>query len=182
MKTTFDNVLNAVAVVMTACVAAISGYLFFANVGERWVYGVAIATMIGGWFARRFASSSRNVTASLIMAGALLLVVLCAKALEHMGWAGISDIALRMNGIMTGAVVVVISNAIPKRMGSANTLAMLRIAGTAFVLGGLGYSFAWLLLPLHFAGNVAMIFVLASLLVAVASFVGWYRGGDQSVS
>lgn len=182
MKTTFDNVLTAAAVVVTACVAAISGYLFFANVGQRWVYGVAVATMVVAWFARRFGSSRRNVTTSIVLAGALLSVALGAKALEHLGWAAGSDIAARANGIMGGAVLVVLSNAIPKRMSSANALAMLRTVGRAFVIGGLGYACAWLVLPLRFAGNVALVIVLASMVVAAASYIGWHRSGDRSVS
>ena len=182
MKTKVDDVLTAAAVVVTACVVAISGYLFFANVGQRWVYGVAVATMVVAWFARRFGSSRRNVTTSLVMAGAVLSVALGTKALEHMGWAAGSDIAARTNGIMVGAILVVLSNAIPKRMSSANALAMLRTIGRAFVIGGFGYACAWLVLPLRFAGTVAQVIVLASIVVAAASYIGWHRSGDQSVS
>lgn len=182
MKTEFDNVLTSAAVVVTVCVAAISGYLFFANVGQRWVYGVAVATMVVAWFARRFGSSRRNVTTSLVIAGALLSVALGTKALEHMGWAAGSDIAARVNGVMMGAILVLLSNAIPKRMSSANALAMFRTVGRAFVIGGFGYACAWLVLPLRFADTVALVIVLASIVVAAASYVGWRRSGDRSVS
>jgi uncharacterized membrane protein (UPF0136 family) len=182
MKTIFENMLTAAAVVATACVVAISGYLFFANVGQKWVYGVAVATMAVAWFARRFGSSRRNVTMSLVVAGALLSAALGAKALEHMGWAGGSDIAARTNGIMEGAILVVFSNAIPKRMSSANALAMLRTVGRAFVIGGFGYACAWLVLPLRLADTVAPVIVLASIVVAAASYTGWHRSSDRSVS
>ena len=182
MKTRYDDVLTVAAVAVTACVVAISGYLFFANVGQRWVYGVAVATMAVAWFARRFGSSRRNVTTSLVMAGAVLSVALCTKALEHVGWAAGSDIAARTTGVMVGAILVVLSNAIPKRMSSANALAMFRTIGRAFVIGGFGYACAWLVLPLRFAGTVGQVIVLASIVVAAASYVGWRRSGDRSVS
>jgi len=182
MKTTFDNVLTSAAVLVTACVTAISGYLFFAGVGQRWVYGVAVATMVVAWFARRFGASRRNVTTSLLLAGTLLTVTLCMKVLEHMGWAAGSDIAARTNGIMAGAILVVLSNAIPKRMSSANALATLRTIGRAFVIGGLGYAVAWLVLPLHVADTVAPIIVLTSLIVACVAYVGWHRTGDRPAS
>lgn len=183
MKIKFDDVLTAAAVVATACVVAISGYLFFADVGQRWAYGVAVATMGVAWFARRFCSSRRNVTTSIVMAGAVLSVALGTKALEHIGWiAAGSDIAARTNGVMMGAILVVLSNAIPKRMTSANALAMLRTIGMALVIGGFGYACAWLVLPLRFAGTVAQVIVLASLAVAAASYIGWRRSGNRSVS
>lgn len=182
MKTIFDNVLTAAAVVVTVCVVAISGYLFFANVGQRSTYGVAVGVMFVAWFARRFSSEGRSITTSLVMAGALLSVALGAKALEHMGWIGVSDLALRTNGIMTGVILVLLSNAIPKRMSSANALAMLRTVGAAFVVGGFGYALAWLVVPLQFADTVALIVMLASVVVAAASFIGWYRDNGRSVS
>jgi hypothetical protein len=182
MKTRFDTVLTAAAVLMTACVAALSGYLIFANVGQRWVYAVAVATMVVAWLARRFGSSRRSVTASIVMAGALLSVALGTKALEHMGWAVGSDIAARVNGVMAGAILVVLSNAIPKRMSSASALAMLRTIGRAFVIGGFGYACAWLVLPLRFGGTVAQVLVLASIVVAAAAYIGWHRSGDRSAS
>jgi hypothetical protein len=182
MNAKFDTVLTAAAVAVTACVAAISGYLFFANVGQRWVYGVSVAIMVVAWFARRFGSSARNVTASLVAAGALLSVMLGMRALEHLGWAGGIDIATRINGVMTGLILVALSNAIPKRMSSANALAMLRTVGRAFVIGGFAYALAWLVLPLRFADTVAPVVVLASVVVATASYIGWHRSSDRSVS
>jgi len=116
------------------------------------------------------------------MAGALLLVALGIKALEHMGWVAGIDVAARLNGIMTGAVLVMVSNAIPKRMSSAGALAMLRTVGKAFVFGGFGYALAWLVLPLRFADTAAIVIVLASIVVAAASYIGWHRSADRSVS
>jgi len=98
------------------------------------------------------------------------------------GWAAGTDIALRLNGIVAGAILVVLSNAIPKRMSSASALAMLRTVGRAFVIGGFGYACAWLVLPLRFADTVAPAIVLASIAVAAASYIGWHRSGDRSVS
>jgi hypothetical protein len=182
MKTKSDSVLTAAAVAVTACVAAMSGYLFFTDVGHRWAYAVAVATMAVAWFARRFGSSPRNVTTSIVLAGALLSLALGTKALGFLGWAAGSDIAVRLNGIMAGAALVVLSNAIPKRMSSASGLAMRRAVGRAFVIGGFGYACAWLVLPLRFADTVAMVIVLACFVVAAASYISWHRSGDRSVS
>jgi hypothetical protein len=182
MKPTFDNMLTAAAILVTASVVAISGYLLFANVGQRWAYGLAIGIMIVAWFARRLTAAHRDVTTSLVMAGVLLSIALGAKALEHLGWSSGGDMASRMNGILIGVILVVVSNAIPKRMTSANALTMLRTVGRAFVIGGFGYATAWLVLPLRFAGNVAMVIVLLSLVVAVGRYIVWHRSNGRYAS
>ena len=179
---TIDQILTAAAVLVTACVAALSAYLFFANVGQKWTYCVSLGVMVVAWFVRRYGYDRRNVTMSLVLAGLMLSVALGAKALEHLGWAGGSDIAARTNGVIVGSTLVLLSNGIPKRMSSATALAMLRTVGRAFVIGGLGYAVAWLVLPLHYADTVATVIVLASLIVAAASFIGWCASGNRSVS
>jgi uncharacterized YccA/Bax inhibitor family protein len=124
----------------------------------------------------------RNVAMALSLAGVLLAVAVAMRLFEHHGWFAGRDAALRMDGVIVGAVLVMLSNAIPKRAGSASALAMRRVAGWAFVLGGFGYAFAWLVLPLRFASPVAIVVVLASLAVAALSFIRWYRSADRCVS
>src|SRR5581483_7345941 len=102
MKPLSDKALTAWAIAVTACIVALCGYLLFANVGDRWACGLAVATIAFAWIVRGFSSARRGVTTSLLMAGAILLVALGAKALSHLGWAAGSDIGERVNGIMMG--------------------------------------------------------------------------------
>jgi hypothetical protein len=176
VKTISETVLVACALTVTACVLLLSIYLIAANVGHPWTYGVALLVMCVAWIVRRFACGSRDVTASIVAAGVLLTVALAAKALEHLGVAVGNDIGARTTGVICGALIVVISNAIPKKqLNSASGLAAKRSVGTALVLGGLGYAFAWLVLPIGIASTVAMIVLFAGVAVGAVSVVRWHR-------
>jgi hypothetical protein len=76
-------------------------------------------------------------------------------------------------------VVVVYSNRIPKVLTArarrhrspAADQAARRFAGWILVLGGFGYSFAWLFAPLHMAALIGGAFLATAVLLAVVRCV-----------
>ncbi len=86
----------------------------------------------------------------------------------------------RAQGVMIGMVLVVFANLVPKtlepltstRCGPSQNQAVQRFAGWTLVLAGLGYSLAWLVLPIEHARVPAMSLVAAGLVLVLAR-VGW---------
>lgn len=67
--------------------------------------------------------------------------------------------------------MVALANAIPKKVSSARSLALLRIAGWALVLGGADYALAWLVVPLSYANDAALLALLAATIYGAARVV-----------
>lgn len=178
MKTLSVQVLDALAVAVSAWVVLASAYLFYMTPARPWPYVLALAVMCAAWIARRSGPARaaadpavrRKVTLAIVLAGALLGLTL----LIPLGWAPgpAGQFAERGMGVVMGVIVVAFANVIPKRAGSARALALRRIAGWALVLGGLGYALAWLLLPLAYA-NLAALLVLLLGFACAAVRIGW---------
>lgn len=86
----------------------------------------------------------------------------------------------RAQGVMIGMVLVIFANLVPKKLeplsatrcGASKTPAVQRFAGWTLVLAGLGYSIAWLVLPIEHARIPAMSLVAFGLLLVLAR-VAW---------
>lgn len=173
MKTTSDRVTFSLAVILSVGVAVAAAWLCYADTDHPWRYRAAIAILGVGWGLRHvlgrkskneaaLAESRRKIEQAIVMATLMLSLALIAR----LGWVdGFSDFGARSRGFMAGAMVVFLSNTIPKQAGSARALAMRRAVGWAMVLGGLGHALAWLLLPMAYAGEVAVFVMLLA--------VGW---------
>lgn len=181
MKTSSAPVLDALAVAISASVLLASGYLLYTAPARRWPYALALVVMGAAWAARRlghargaadpaYLAARRKVTLAIVLAGSLLGLAL----LIPLGWAPgpAGQFGERGMGVVMGLIVVAFANVIPKRAGSARSLALRRSAGWALVLGGLGYALAWLLLPLDSA-NLAALLVLLIGVVCAAGRISW---------
>ena len=169
------STLTLSAIAVTVCSVAVSGYLYFQNVGNRWAYAAATLVLVVGWIAQRFSDDRRAVHSSILLAGLLLLISTLEKLAHHAGFATGADIDQRLLGVILGAIVVALSNAIPKKAASAQAFATRRVIGWALVLGGLGFSLAWLALPIGIAGDVAIGVLLLGLLTGIAAYArSWF--------
>lgn len=167
--------LTRSAIAVTLCSVAVSGYLFFQNVGNRWAYLAPTLVLVVGWLAQRFANDRRTVQSSILLAGLLLLISTLEKLANHAGLTVGADMDQRLLGVILGAVVVALSNAIPKKATSAQAYATRRVIGWALVLGGLGFALAWLALPIAIAGDAAIIVLLLGLVIGVVAFArSWF--------
>lgn len=117
---------------------------------------------------------------ALILAGLILAVSAAVALAIRADWIG-AGATERAQGVMMGLIVMVFSNLAPKTLKPLSASAcnpsrkqsLQRFSGWVLVLGGLGYSLAWLVLPLERAGGVAMV-VLASCVAVVAARVAWF--------
>jgi hypothetical protein len=163
MKTTSDtSSFFALATTLSVAVVCANSYLYLVNHEHPPQYLMAIGLICFAWTMRQFvgacaarkpASSAarRDVTLGIVFACLLLGVGLVGRQ----GWIG-EAFRLRSIGLFTGTFVILLANVIPKRTGSACSLAVRRAGAWALVLGGLGYSLAWLTLPLAYASDAAM--------------------------
>jgi dipeptide/tripeptide permease len=102
-------------------------------------------------------------------AGLILAAALSLGLAEQLGVldGGMSERAM---GVFIGAVLVVCGNSIPKTLKPlaqekcepASEQALRRFAGWTFVLAGLGYAIAWLVVPLEWANLVATLIAAAA--------------------
>lgn len=100
------------------------------------------------------------------------------------------EMAVRLMGMLMGAVVVMSGNAIPKTLVPLARLScapsreqtLRRVCGWAAVLGGLGYTLAYALAPMTIAGQLAN-GILAPAFVVVAGIMArcaWIRSARRS--
>ena len=127
------------------------------------------------------AVSIRNfaaVTTSVVF-GALMMVIPLAVTLAHAyGVVDDPDSGRRASMIVLGAYLVVTGNAIPRMLpptsspdDGARLQAFQRLAGWTWVLCGLGYTAAWLALPIGVAELVSMGFVVAAIIVTIVQLL-----------
>jgi hypothetical protein len=173
MKTISEKILLPFAVATSAWVVLVSAYLCYVSPQRPWPYVLALAVVCIGWMVYCLGSghqkndstpaeSRRKHLWAIVFSGLLLTNALGIKLMAHLGWSDgfASELGERSLGFMMGAIVVALANAIPKKVSSAHGLAMLRIAGWALVLGGTGYALAWLVLPLSYANDAALLVLL----------------------
>src|SRR3990167_5767758 len=128
---------------------------------------VGILVLFAGAYLSR---NDKKRAQAMAFAGTFIAISLGATQLSHAGWASayVAELSVRSSGFLMGALVVFFANAVPKQTGSARRQAALRVAGWSMVLGGLGYSLSWLLLPIAYADMAAITLLLSALIYAVA--------------
>lgn len=184
MKTTSEELLFPFALVITGCVVFASGYLCYVSFDQRWLYVLALAVECIAWIMYYFDSGDRNSDSTsaqsrckylwaIMFSGLLLGNALGVKLVAQRGWSGgfAGELGERSLGFMMGAIVVALANANSKKVSSARSLAVLRIAGWALVLGGAGYALAWLVVPLLCANDAALLALLAATIYGAARVV-----------
>lgn len=90
-----------------------------------------------------------------------------------------ADLARRLIGILSGALVVFYSNYVPKKLSPlaamrcdpATEQALRRFAGMSMVLGGIGYMLAWMVAPIGSAALIGGAVLGLALLLVVIRFV-----------
>ncbi len=120
-----------------------------------------------------------SIRNALILAGLMLAFSFSLTLAVRKDWIE-PDTMERAQGVMVGLVLVVCANLVPKtleplsaqRCKPAKKQSLQRFAGWTLVLAGLGYSIAWLVLPLEQARIPAMSIVATGLLLVLAR-VAW---------
>ncbi|MBY6203945.1 hypothetical protein [Halomonas denitrificans] len=157
------------------------------------IWGVGMATLPVAWVGLHLFGAMpsaacpeqrRTVLNSLIGAGLLIAGALGASALGAMGTIP-EDWITRYAMITNAMVLVVIGNGLPKKVepGCSPTrgLAMQRLIGWTFVIGGIAQAICWLLVP---AVDEALVVVTVAIyiLMALAILIGIRRIRRGSVT
>lgn len=192
MKWTTDSNLTVSMAGLGAFVILLGAQLWYMAPGRGWAWLSAMGVMplaaLVLRFARRYYSGPetiRQLTNAALFAGVMVSAILLVKLVALMGGspAFAAEWPQRSQGFFFGALVVAMSNGIPKQLGSARRQATRRIVGWAFVLGGLGFATAWLFVPLDRANVAAMALLMTGTAVATTRVL-WCLvrgGGGRSV-
>jgi hypothetical protein len=123
-----------------------------------------------------------ELRASLIFAGLMLAIPLGAKLAARYGWMDTANFTQRSLMAILAAYIVFTGNTIPKRITSltcqnadpARVQAFHRLAGWVWVLTGLAFGFAWILLPRETAGTATLVIVPLGIALIAYRWFGLY--------
>ncbi|NHK28390.1 hypothetical protein FF098_010780 [Parvularcula flava] len=103
-----------------------------------------------------------GVKGALVMGGLIIGISAGLAGLEALGIVG-GAVAERAMGAVLGVVLILYGNIIPKLItplaglcDAGRKQALQRFAGWTFVLGGIGYALAWLVVPIDYAAYAAV--------------------------
>jgi len=128
-----------------------------------------------------------TIRKALVLAGFVLAFSFGLTQAVDRGWLE-PDTMKRAQGVMTGLVLVVIANLVPKnverhsegRCDPTRAQKVQRFTGWTLVLAGLGHSIAWLVLPIGLANPVAMGLVATGMVLVLARVVWAFTGESHS--
>ncbi len=144
--------------------------------------GVGVVLLFGGAYLSR---ANKKLAQAMAFASFMIAVSLGVVLLSHAGWASAyaAELSKRSLGFLMGAMVVFFANAVPKQTetGCARRQSARRVCGWSLVLGGLGFSVAWLFVPLAYADSVAVSLLASAVLYAIVR-IALICSGRQSIS
>jgi hypothetical protein len=123
--------------------------------------------------------ASRQVQSAVVFAGLMMTLTLAARlAGRHGIWAG-EDVVRRGMMVFQGLFLVLIGNAMPKTLtplaalqcDPAKVQTFQRLAGWTWVLTGLGYATAWVVLPLDVAKPTSLALLVTGMLAIAAQII-----------
>jgi hypothetical protein len=120
-----------------------------------------------------------SIRQAIVFAGLMLAIPLSATLAVRLGVIHDTDLSKRMVMILVGAFFAFTGNAMPKTLTPLSSLqcdaarlqAFQRFAGWTWVLIGLGFAIAYLVLPLHLAKPVSMVLLMTGMLLVVVQLL-----------
>jgi hypothetical protein len=153
---------------------------------RAWAWAVTLAfhvcMVVALVFAHRRAGNEAQrragdaIREAIVFAGLMLAIPLSAALAVRLGVIHDTDLSKRMTMVLVGAFFAFTGNAMPKTLtplsalqcDAARVQAFQRFAGWTWVLTGLGFAIAYLVLPLDVAKPISMVLLMTGmLLVAV---------------
>jgi hypothetical protein len=127
--------------------------------------------------APRYAADS--IRSGIVFAALIMAVSLSVKLIQSLTPVGDSDLSQRLTMVILGAFFMVTGNAMPKMLtplsvmqcDGAKAQAFQRFAGRTFVLAGLAFAAAWLVLSSDIAEPVSVTLIVAAGLAVTAQAV-----------
>ena len=112
---------------------------------------------------------SNRISSAIIIAGLILAVSIATAIATKAGYisADMDELANRMTGALSGAILVFFSNSAPKKLtplsstkgDPARRQAFQRFTAWVFVLSGVGFSITWLAAPIDLATPISIALV-----------------------
>jgi hypothetical protein len=182
-RQTGSNVFAATLLAAATALAGVDWYLqpqrAVAWVAALAFLGVMALALLGAARLSGTAPASRagESLRSGVAFGSLILVCsLGARLLAALGAVGSEELSRRVSMAILGAFLVFSGNGLPKmltpladlRCDPARVQALQRRAGWTFVLSGLAFSLAWLVLPIAVAEPVSLCVLLGGTLLVAA--------------
>ena len=123
--------------------------------------------------------SYKRLVKAVLGAGALITTALVLNNLTANGHID-GEFSKRAMQALIGLLLVVTGNVLPKKLeplsearcDPSKEQTMKRFAGKTFVVAGLGYTFAWLFVPIQYASTVSIVIVGTSVLLVGTLFIG----------
>lgn len=125
---------------------------------------------------------SNELRTGLVFAGLMLLIPLGARLAARYGWVDTAEFEQRALMASLAAFIVITGNTIPKRLASlacmnvepARVQAFYRLAGWVWVLTGLAFGVAWILLPSGAARSATLVVVPVGITLIAYRWVRLY--------
>ena len=146
--------------------------------------GMIVVRLVAGRVMRGLSDPAtiRNIAAipRAVAVGAVMVVIPLAVSLAHAyGLVGDRESGFHATMIIIGLYLAAIGNALPRSLppaasmpgNAAQVQAFQRFAGWTWVLGGLGFAAAWLLLPKDMAVPVSVAVVAGALVLIVVQLL-----------
>ncbi len=119
------------------------------------------------------------IRSAIVFAGLIMAISLAAKLATTLGVVDDPDLSRRTTMVMLAAFFVFTGNALPKTLtplsalqcNGAKTQAFQRFAGWTWVLTGLAFAIAWLVLPLDLAKPVSAVILTSGMLLVMAQIL-----------
>jgi hypothetical protein len=130
----------------------------------------------------------RSIYPAIIGASTMVAFALALKLGLALGLLASPDLPERGSMLLIGTLVVLMGNQLPKtlrpiaalRCSAAGTQALQRFAGWTFVLSGLAFSLAWLVLPVGAAETVSMLALATGTALVAAEHVRRRRSPSRT--
>jgi len=129
-----------------------------------------------------------SIRSAVVFAGLMLVIPLSTKLAAAMGAIADADLSRSATMVLIGAFFVYTGNALPKTLTPLTALqcdagrvqAFQRFAGWTWVLTGLAFAIAWLVLPVYLAEPVSTTLLLVGTLMVVSQIVLLRRTRETS--
>lgn len=116
---------------------------------------------------------------AIVFAGLMLAIPLSMRLGTALGVIHDADLSRRTTMVLMGAFIAFTGNAMPKTLTPLSALqcdparvqAFQRFAGWTWVLTGVGYAIAWLVLPLVLAKPVSLVLLMTGMLVVAVQLL-----------
>ena len=123
-----------------------------------------------------------SIRSALLLAGAMIVLSLAVVYADKAGYLG-EETSQRVIQVASGLLVVYVANLAPKALEPlsascepSRVQALQRFSGRTLLLGGLGYSLAWLVVPIDHAAVTSMAILGTCLLLVVARYAWTVKG------